>query len=252
MRLVVLGSGTLRPSGTRGSSGYWVEAGDARIRLDCGAGSVHAMARHKLPWETLTHQFISHFHIDHAGELPALLVAMRWGRSAPRDTPLELLGPAGLRALVEGLAALYDEKLTTQQFPLLFEELPPGARHRLTDGVELRVAKTPHTKESLAVRIEHAGRSLGYTGDTVASPALADFFLDVDLLIAECSFLDDRRGTNHLTADDAADLATSARAKLLVATHSYFDPEQAGLADRLAKKFHGPIAIATDGAEFEI
>ena len=80
MRLTILGSGTATPSGRRASSGYWLDAGDARLRLDCGAGTVHAMARWGLPWEALTHQWVSHFHVDHAGELPARLARGFSGR----------------------------------------------------------------------------------------------------------------------------------------------------------------------------
>ena len=50
MRVTILGSGTVVPDGARNSSGYFVESGDARIMMDCGAGTVHALARYDLPW----------------------------------------------------------------------------------------------------------------------------------------------------------------------------------------------------------
>jgi ribonuclease BN (tRNA processing enzyme) len=250
MRLTILGCGTCVPSGIRNSAGFWVEAGSARLRLDCGAGTVHAMARACLPWETLTHQAISHFHIDHVGELAAMLFAFRYGRSRPRSLPLQLVGPAGLRALVEKLEAAYDQKLLEQQFPVEVRELEPGASLDL-GGAILRVAKTPHSDESLAYRIEAGGRSLGYTGDTLPSEALARFFAGVDTLIAECSFLDDKRGTKHLAADETARLAAASAARRLIAVHSYFDPD-AGLADRLAKNFGGEIVIGRDGMALDV
>src|SRR6266571_4425994 len=126
MQLVVLGSGTSRPSATRASSGYWLSAGAARVRLDCGAGSVHAMARWDLPWEDLTHQFISHFHVDHVGELPYLLAAFKYGASRPRKAPLSLLGPVGLGAYLEGSARMHRQGFLEQAFPLAVSELRPG------------------------------------------------------------------------------------------------------------------------------
>src|SRR5688572_11187178 len=111
MRLTILGSGTCVPSGARNSSGYWIDAGALRIRLDCGSGTVHATARYGLPWEELTHQVISHFHLDHVGELPALLFSFKHGRSAPRSAPLHLVGPAGLGALLEGVGGVYRQRL---------------------------------------------------------------------------------------------------------------------------------------------
>lgn len=247
MRLTILGSGTCVPSGARNSSGYWVEAGDRLVRLDCGAGTVHAMGRYDLPWERLSHQVISHFHIDHVGELPALLFAFKYGRETKRSEPLTLVGPAGLEFLLQGLVGLYKMRLLEQEFPLELRELEPGGSLDLGGGASLRVAKTPHTGESLAVRIDAGGRSLGYTGDTSPSDELADLFRGVDLLVAECSFVDDNKGTPHLRADDVAALAKAAGARRLVATHFYFDPERERLADRLARGFAGEITIAADG-----
>src|SRR5438094_5913719 len=80
VRLTVLGSGTCAPSAERCSSGYLVEAGELTVRLDCGAGTAHALARLGCDWEAVTHQFVSHFHIDHVGELPHFLFALKWGR----------------------------------------------------------------------------------------------------------------------------------------------------------------------------
>lgn len=252
MKLTVLGSGTCVPSGRRNSSGYWVDAGDARVRLDCGAGTVHAMARDGLPWETLTHQVITHFHLDHVGELPMLLFSLRYGRSAPRTAPLTIVGPEGLAALLADLERVLKQKLVEQEFPVTIRELRPGDAVDLGGGARLSVAKTPHTVESLAVRIDHAGRSIAYTGDTSPSDDLATFFRGVDLLVAECSFVDDPKKTPHLTAPDVASLARAADVKHLVATHCYFDPDAADLAAILARGFAAKITIATDGAKLAI
>jgi len=247
MELTILGSGTCVPSGRRCSAGYWVDAGPLRIRLDCGAGTVHAMARFGLPWETLTHQVVSHFHVDHVGELAALLFAFKYGRSAPRSEPLTIAGPCGLERLVAGIASQVRTELLEQAFPLVFVEVAPGDTLELDGGVSLAFAKTRHTEESLAVRIESEGRALGYTGDAAPSDGLADFFSGVDALVCECSFLDDAKGTKHMVAADAAALATSARARQLIATHFYFDPEASGLADRLRAGYAGIVTIAEDG-----
>ena len=250
--VTVLGSGTCVPSGARSSAGFWVETGDVRLRLDCGSGSVHAMARHGLPWETLTHQFISHFHIDHAGELAALLFAFKYGRTGPRDAPLEVIGPPGLDAFAHGLEALFATRILSQDFPLEIVELEAGAKRVLAPGVALSVVRTPHTAQSLAVRIDTPSRSVGYTGDTAPSAELESFFVDVDLLIAECSFLDDARGTRHLVASDVAAIAESSGARHLLVTHCYFDPHGARLAERIATDYTGRVTIAADGMTLKL
>jgi ribonuclease BN (tRNA processing enzyme) len=251
MRLVILGSGTCVPSGVRNSSGYWVEFGGRRLRLDCGAGTVHAMARYDLPWEALTHQVITHFHIDHVGELPALLFAFKYGRATPRDLALDLVGPVGLAALVDRFVEIYNMKLLEQEFPVAFRELAPGDTLDLGDGGRLRTAKTPHTPESLAVRVDAGGRSVCYTGDSAPSDDLVELFRGASVLVAECSFVEDNRGTKHLVAAEVAEMASAAGVGHLVATHSYFDPEAERLAERLARGFAGKISIAHDGLVVE-
>ena len=252
MRLVVIGSGTLTPSATRGSSGYWLEAGPHRIGLDCGPGTVHGLARRGLPWERLTHLFVSHFHMDHVGDLGALLYALKDSRSGPRQEPFTLLGPAGLRSQVELFSQIAREDLLDQEFPAELVELAPGTRLELGGGVVLAVAKTPHNPESLAVRIDAGGRGFGFTGDTGPSAELSDFFAGVDVLLSECSDLDPPHDPAHLAVTNVVDLATQARARHLVATHSYFDPDEERLQAQLAQRFNGPVSVAWDGLIVEI
>jgi ribonuclease BN (tRNA processing enzyme) len=251
-QVVVLGSGTCVPSGARNSAGYWVDGPGFSIRLDCGAGTVHAMHRYGLPWEDLGHQFISHFHIDHVGELPALLFAFKYGRSRLRQQPLSLIGPRGLRRLLRRFGKDYRMELLEQEFEVRLVELEPDESVALGSEASLSVASTPHTEESLAVRIDCGGASIGYTGDTGPSVELARFFTGVDALIAECSFVDDARGTRHLLASEAAELAARAGAGHLVATHCYYDPDAAQLGALLRQHFDGRISIATDGLRFGV
>ena len=93
MKLTILGSGTVVPNGERNSAGYFIEAGRVRLMMDCGAGTVHGLARYGCNWEQLTHLYISHFHVDHVGELhPEQLVIaqfrlLRRHRETPRLVP---------------------------------------------------------------------------------------------------------------------------------------------------------------------
>jgi ribonuclease BN (tRNA processing enzyme) len=252
VRLVILGSGTAIPSGTRSSAGYWLEDGELRLRLDCGSGTVHASARHGLDWKRLTHQFISHFHLDHVGELPALLFGFRVGMPEGRDEPVKLVGPAGLRALVEGWSVLYRYNLMGLTTPVEIQELSPGSALELTPNARLSVAKAPHTAESLAVRIDTSDASVGYTGDTAPSAELIRFFSGTDILISECSFLEPGHKTAHLSVQDVGELAAAAGVRHLVVTHSYFDPKDERLGDRLSRHFGGRISVAADGMSIDL
>src|SRR6185369_3018596 len=166
MKLTILGSGTVVPSGSRNSAGYFVELPDAQIMMDCGAGTVHALARFGLPWEQMTHLFISHFHVDHIGELASLLSAFRYGMTTDRSEPFTIIGPLGLNRVIDGLKTAFGSRLFEPRFPVSVRMVTPGERLELGSDSTLTVAKTPHTQESLAVRIESRGRVLCFTGET--------------------------------------------------------------------------------------
>jgi ribonuclease BN (tRNA processing enzyme) len=212
MKIVVLGSGTSVPHRSRSSAGFWVETEQARILLDCGAGTLHAMPRYGLAWTEVTHVFLSHFHLDHIGELPPLLFALKHAPGVQdRETPLRIIGPVGTVRLLETWEAALGYELLTLKFPVRIEEVRPGQEYALLAGHSLRVHRTPHTEESLAVRIEARGASVCYTGDTAYSEELSEFFRGADVLIAECSFARPKEGFKHLSIPEVAEMARRAR-----------------------------------------
>jgi len=250
--LTVLGSGTCFPNGERNSAGYFVDTGDARVMFDCGAGAVHALARFKLPWETLSHVFLSHFHVDHIGELAPLMFAFRHGMKTKRTSPLTLIGPRGLERVIHGLEAAFGSRLFKPDFPLETKIMEPEDVMAIGPHTSLAVAKTPHTDESLAVRVETRARSLCYTGDTEYSAGLADFFQNTNLLLSECSFQTARNGARHLSVKEAALLAAQSRATRLLLTHFYFEVNEPELKAEVGQHYKGDVLVARDGLEVSI
>lgn len=252
MKLTILGSGTSRPDGARNSAGYFVETSDARILLDCGAGSVHALARYNLPWEETSHIFISHFHVDHCGELASLFFAFKWGMKVERGAPLTLIGPYGLGQVMEGLKLAFGSNLFVLKFPVELRLISPGESFVLSPETSLSVAKTPHTSESLAVRIETQQKSICYTGDTDASEELPQFFNQTDLLVSECSFRERVEGVPHVSIRDVARMAAQSEAKRLAVTHFYFDVNEEELKQELQSGYAGEVVIGRDGLMLEV
>jgi ribonuclease BN (tRNA processing enzyme) len=249
MRLRVLGSGTLRPDPRRGGPAFWVEAGEARILMDCGPGSLRTLARLGLPWWEITHILLSHFHTDHVADLAPLLFAFRHGLEHPRGEPLRILGPAGLREHLQWLSMAHGGFVTDPGFPLEVEELTHGAPLSPPPGdLVVEAYPTPHTENSLAFRIEARGQVLGYTGDTGPDETLGDFLRGCGLLVAECAFPDELRMDLHLTPSDLADLAARAKPEVLITTHAYppLKPEEVPLL--LAEAgYGGAVFAARDG-----
>jgi ribonuclease BN (tRNA processing enzyme) len=247
--LTILGSGILLPDDRRRSASHLVETERARVLLDCGSGALHGMERDGREWRGLTHILVTHFHTDHFGDLAPILWALTHGVPEGREEPLTLLGPPGFERIVHALAAAHGGFVLDPGFPVRVVELArEGAWEDVEAGVGLRLHPTPHTHESLAVRMACGDGDVGYTGDTGPEPALGTFFRGVDVLIAECAVADPTDLTNHLSPRSVAALARAATPGLLVLTHLYPELDPDRLPDLVkAEGYTGEACTGRDG-----
>lgn len=251
-RVTLLGSGTVALNGERSCSGYLYEAGDVKLLLDCGSGVTRRLAELGLPWAAITHVALTHFHIDHHGDLPTLIFAWKYGQLPPRSQPLTIYGPAGTRALLERLNAAYGDWLLAPGFPLEVHEIAPGEVVSLPERVRLAAQKVPHTAESVAYSIEHGGRRVVYTGDTGPDDALADWARGCDLLVCECSLPESMAIKEHLTPEQCAQLAARAEPRHVVLTHFYPPVERVDIRAAMAARYTGPVTLGRDGWRIEL
>jgi ribonuclease BN (tRNA processing enzyme) len=247
MRLTALGTGTIALHAARSCAAYWVEHGDVRLLLDCGPGTTRRLPELALPWPMVTHVALSHFHIDHHGDLPPLLFALRYGILPARAAPLTIVGPVGTQGLLERLAAAHGAWVLAPGFPLQVVELAPGAAAELGSGVQLATAKVPHTAESMAYSITAGARRLVYTGDTGFDPAVGEWARGCDVLLCECSLPDSMAIVEHLTPAQCGALAEIAEPGRLVLTHLYPPVESVDIAAEVSARFGGPTVVAHDG-----
>lgn len=252
MRLTTLGTGTVSLNSRRACAGHLVEAGAARVLMDCGGGVARRLAELGADWWGITHVALTHFHADHIADLPTLIFAWRHGRLPARAAPLEIIGPAGTAGLVERLAEAFGQWVAAPGFPLAVREIAPDEQLDLGDGVTLGARKVPHTDESVAYSVARGGRRLVYTGDTGVDPALGEWAAGADLLLAECSLPDEMAVPIHLTPADCARLAAAARPALLALTHLYPPLEQVDVAALVAAGWGGPVVVAYDGWSHDI
>ncbi len=253
-RLTVIGSGTLVPSPNRGCPCHLVESGGFALLLDVGPGAVHGLARQGKPWWRIGHVVLTHYHTDHLGDLPHLLFALKWGAPAARTRPLRVVGPPGLRLRVEALRAAHGNFMVDPGFPVAYEEVDRRATWTAGRGsVRLRFRPTPHTEQSVAVRVELNGGAVGYTGDTGPEPSLGAFFAQTNVLVSECAFADPPPARNHLSPRSVAAIARRAQPDTLVLTHVY-PPLDAASVPALVRAagYEGRVVCAHDGQHFSI
>ncbi len=254
LRFRALGTGTVALSPSRGCAGYFVEANDVRLLIDCGSGVTRRLAELGIAWQTITHIAITHFHLDHYADLPTLLYAFRYGMLPVRSSPLEIIGPVGTRALFERLAAVYGAFVTAPVYPQAIHEIEPGATRGLQPAAcNLSAFKVPHTPESVAYSIAVGSRRIVYTGDTGVSPELGEWAKGCDLLVAECSLPAAMAIPEHLTPEQVGELGRIAQPGMLALTHFYPPVEQVDIESLVRRCYAGPLTLAHDGwvHEFE-
>ena len=238
MKLHILGVSGPFPESGGATSGYLVEAGDTLLQLDLGSG-VLARLTAKMPPESLSALFLSHWHFDHTADLTVLLYR------------LEALGKTlRVYAPVDESSAIRKIVASASCFDLT--DVAPG--DTVTVGTcTVRVGEARHPVPAVGYRIGSEGRILGYTGDTNTLPSLADFYRGSSLLLADGLFPAESwtEAKPHLSAALAASLAAEAGAERLVLTHlnPLVSPR---LLLREAQALHPCVVLASPGAVLEV
>lgn len=255
MRLTVLGSGTSVPHPRRSSSSHWLETTGGTLMLDCSASAVHRAAEEGRDWAALDAVWISHFHLDHVGGLAPFLFGTKYApQTQQRTKPFTIYGPRGLEKLLRAFDAADDYGLLKQPFPVELKEVAPRESFDILAGVRAETFSTPHTGESLALKITDTSddSSLVYTSDTGYADALADFASGVSLFLMECSFRAEKPVDTHLVLSEAMRLAARAQPRRALLSHLYPEWDGHDLAAEARKFWDGETVEACDGLGLEI
>lgn len=249
MKLTVLGTGTCIPSKEHSAPGYVLSGRSTKMLIDPGPGSIARLSALGIDYRTLTHVYISHLHPDHTLDLLALIQALGATPGWQRGDDLVLLGCLGLPDFVQALLQTYRD-VSPETFNLRFQEC--GGQPIALADCQITAARTMHTQESLALRIDSNRQSLVYTGDVADESAIIDLCQVADVLLVECSFPDGHGVIDHLTPSQVGRLAESAAVKRVVLTHLYPAAIEADLVSQVQFHFRGPVAKAFDGMVIEI
>ena len=235
VKLTVVGCSPAWPNPGGAQSGYLVE-GAGRVLLDCGPG-VLARLREREPWPQLDAIVLTHFHLDHCGDLVPWVWGVMFG-PANGLAPVELWVPPGGRAALAGLG---EQVGSREMFEETFavREYEAGTQFE-TGGLEIVAHPVLHYDlVAFGLRVSADGAVLAYSGDSGPSDALPALARDADLFLCEATLEvpNPEGGTRgHLAADEAEEAFHASGAKRLLLTHR---PAERKLDARFEQAYDG-------------
>jgi ribonuclease BN (tRNA processing enzyme) len=236
MRLTVIGCSPAWPNAGGAQSGYLVE-GDGRLLLDCGPGVLARLRERDGGWPQVDAVAITHFHLDHWGDLVPWIFGASFGPGRDAPKPELWLPPGGterLRGYGEQMAFLggIDRVFDVHEY----DEATPFE----AGGFTLVALRLEHYSElTYGLRVSNHASTLAYSGDTGPSENLAELARDADVFLCEATLKEPEPAERgHLSEDEAVAAFEASGAKRLVVIHR---PDELPLAPDVERAADGDV-----------
>jgi len=266
MRLILLGSGAVRPDLVRWGPAQVVEVGGTFLLFDCGRGATMRLVEAGISPPDVHQVFFTHHHFDHNSDF-GYFALVTWVLG--RDAPLQVFGPEGTEEFCQVLfGKLYAKDIQSRRTRRQATEI--NARDIIQEGTVLSTpefnitaAITDHMRpiiNSLAYRIDSGGRpaspaggSVVIVGDTTVCDSLKRLAKGADLLVHECTFPTAaiKKGSWerwHTPPEELGRWAKEVGVKRILLKH-FAVQERAkveSMAEEVKKEFKGEVIIGED------
>jgi len=275
----VTACGTGLPAARRGQAAtcFLLETGNGdKFLFDIGTGSMANLAAMMIPYQYLDKLFLSHLHTDHMGDILGLWAG---GWTSGRPNALRVWGPSGATpemgtayAMEHFLKFVNWDKVTRE-----YKITPIPGQVSVTEfdyqgvdqvvyqenGVTIRSYPAIHTGDGpVSFKLEYAGMSVLFSGDTVPNKWFIKYGKGVDLAIHEsfqapeqlvkfynqppqlawracCEF--------HTSPQSFGKIMSTIAPRHAVAFH-FFNEEgtRYGIYEGIRETYAGPLSLATD------
>lgn len=283
MRITALGTGMPSIRKAQAASSWFVELGNGdKFFFDVGIGSQSNFAMLQVSFREADKVFLSHLHVDHAGDLDSLWIS---GWVAGRyDRPLRVWGPSGVtpalgtRSFLEMLRNTWTWDITSRHGKLPaagaeieINEFDYSKTHVVYhhNGVKITAFPAVHAIDgAVSYKLEWNALSFAYSGDTTPNSFFVENAKGVDLSVHEtfvtARHLMERFGWDNRTANIVSNVIhtspeaggkvfTLTKPRLAVGYHFYHDFDTVhDIHDEIRKAYDGPLVLAQDGMVFNI
>ena len=267
--LQVLGSGGPELQDKRASSSYLVwQDGQARVLIDAGGGSALRFGESGAQMSQLEVILFTHFHVDHSGDFPALIKSS-WFED--RKRPLPVYGPPGndfMPSTTQFVSDFFSDHGAYGYLSELFVPAENGSYKMQPHNVEatstpVAVFRSGDLAASavrvihggvpaLAWRVEVAGKSVAFSGDTNGEgEGLVRLATNADQFVAHNAVPEGATGVErglHMPPSVIGKIAADAHVKSLVLSHRMLRTlgKEDQTQSEIKKRYSGPLAFAND------
>ncbi|HOI18753.1 MAG TPA: MBL fold metallo-hydrolase [Candidatus Woesearchaeota archaeon] len=217
-QILVLGtSGDALVTGKRylSAGGILLKFDDKVFLLDPGPGCISDAGRMSLSLRELTAVFVSHRHLNHSGDLNAVISAMTLG-GLDKKGVLVSCKDVILGEPEKGIYPVLDPyyRSAVEKFIVLDEK----GKLAIND-IDIFPTKTIHSCENLGFKFFSSDFSVGYTSDTQYSQDVAKQYVGCDVLIINVQNPQGISKEGLMNTDDCIKFAKDARPSILLLTH---------------------------------
>ena len=201
----------------RSSGGFWLRAGETNIHVDPGPGALVRALTQLPPCDpaTLDAIVVSHKHLDHSGDVNAMIEAMCQGGWRPRGA---LCAPRdALEESMQPVVFPYARRFVPREW-IVEENAGPFA----VGSVELHASlRLQHPVEAYGLHFRTAEARVSYLPCTRYFDAIVDDYRAQrpDVLVMNVLRYRDSMDVDHLTYDDARTLIDGIRPGVAIMTH---------------------------------
>jgi ribonuclease BN (tRNA processing enzyme) len=237
VRVTVIGCSPAWPNPGGAQSGYLVESSGKRLLLDCGPGVLARLRAADGGWPQVDAIAITHFHLDHWGDLAAWVFGAAFGPGRGVTRPELWLPPDGAARLREnGVRMTFADQIVDAFVVHEYDE----AGTFTAAGLEVTPHRLEHYSEPThGLRVGNGTSVLAYSGDTGPSPELAELARDADLFLCEATLAEPEPGERgHLTEGEAVAAFRASGARRLVVIHR---PDELPLAADVERAADGDV-----------
>lgn len=242
-KITILGSANAVAKSDQQNTHLLFETNSRKILVDCGDHPSASLARAGVEITQVTDLILTHFHADHVGSLPLVIMDM-WLEK--RTAPLTIYGLEVTIDKAKKLLDLFDWQKWMNMFPIDFVALEESGLSKLISEDEIKVTALPvlHLIPTIGLRFEFTGgRTITYSCDTEPCDALYKLADKADVLLQEAA----GSGKGHTSPEQAGEIATRCGVKQLVLIHYEARRGKQVLLSEAQAKFGGKVIVAEDG-----